>query len=129
MGVTVLACDAAGVRLHAPIAPNINHRSTVFGGSASAVVILAAWTSLHLALRAAELPSRLVIQSNSVDYLAPITGDFDACSAALPAPTLEKFLRVLRRHGKARLEMSATIEAEGKTLVRFRGDYVATRLP
>jgi len=44
MGVRVVACDESGVRLTAPLYPNINHRATVFGGSASAVAILAAWT-------------------------------------------------------------------------------------
>jgi thioesterase domain-containing protein len=42
MGVRVLGCDAAGVRLEAPLAANINHRHMVFGVSASAVAILAA---------------------------------------------------------------------------------------
>ena len=42
MQVSVAAVDADGVTLQAPLAPNINHRDTVFGGSASAVAILAA---------------------------------------------------------------------------------------
>src|SRR3954470_15344709 len=91
MGVRVLACEAGGVRLHAPLAPNINHRATVFGGSASAVAILAAWTWLHFALRDAELPSRLVIQSNTMDYLAPIADDFEAYAPGLPPTVFEKF--------------------------------------
>ena len=128
MGVKVILCDATGVRLRVPLAPNINHRATVFGGSASAVAILAAWTWLHFALRTAELPSRLVIQSNTVDYLAPITDDFEAHCAALPAAASEKFLRTLRRHGKARVELSAVLERGGETLAKFRGDYVAVRL-
>jgi thioesterase domain-containing protein len=42
MQVSVDAVAADGVTLRAPLAPNINHRETVFGGSASAVAILAA---------------------------------------------------------------------------------------
>jgi len=42
MGVRMIACDEHGVRLQAPLAANINHRATVFGGSASAVAIPAA---------------------------------------------------------------------------------------
>ena len=74
MAVRVVACDTAGATLAAPLAPNINHRATVFGGSASAVAILAAWTWLHFALRGAGQPARLVIQGNTMEYLAPITG-------------------------------------------------------
>ena len=43
MGVKVLSSSREAVRLSAPLAPNINHRATVFGGSASAVALLAAW--------------------------------------------------------------------------------------
>lgn len=43
MGVEVQEADWNGVTLRAPLAPNNNHRETVFGGSASAVAILAAW--------------------------------------------------------------------------------------
>jgi len=32
MGVEVRAAGAAGVELHAPLEPNINHRDTVFDG-------------------------------------------------------------------------------------------------
>src|SRR4051812_23280531 len=95
MGVRVLACDASGATLSAPLAPNINHRATVFGGSASAVAILAAWTWLHFALRAAGHPSRLVIQSNTVDYLVPIAGEFTARCDAAPAAVFDKFIRTL----------------------------------
>ena len=38
------------VVIEAPLAPNINHRKTVFGGSASALGILAAWSLVHLRL-------------------------------------------------------------------------------
>ena len=42
MGATVLKVDLSGVVLSAPLEPNINHRETVFGGSASSLAILAA---------------------------------------------------------------------------------------
>ena len=76
MEVSVVEASALQVVLSAPLAPNINHRDTVFGGSASAVAILAAWSMLHLRLSAEELGSRLVIQRNTMDYLVPIDGCF-----------------------------------------------------
>jgi len=128
MGVRVAACDETGVTLRAPLAPNINHRSTVFGGSASAVAILAAWTYLHFSLGAAELPSRLVIQRNTMDYLEPITGDFEARCDALPAAALEEFLRTRRRHGKARVTLGAVLRCGENEVATFSGDYVAIKL-
>ena len=58
MDVTVVEASPHQVVLSAPLAPNINHRDTVFGGSASAVAILAAWSMLHLRLSAQGLGSR-----------------------------------------------------------------------
>jgi thioesterase domain-containing protein len=51
MGVEVVEATWDGVSLRAPLAPNINHRETVFGGSASAVAILAAWALLYVRLQ------------------------------------------------------------------------------
>ena len=67
MQVSVLAVASTGVTLRAPLAPNINHRDTVFGGSASAVAILAAWSLLHTRMRADGVSARLVIQANGID--------------------------------------------------------------
>jgi len=128
MGVEVLENTAARTVLCAPLAPNLNHRATVFGGSASAVAILAAWTWLHFALRDAGLACRVVIQRNEMDYLAPITGDFTAHCEGVAAAELEKLLRTLRRHGKGRVSVTARLEQDGKQVARFAGDYVAVVL-
>lgn len=128
MGVRLISCNLAGVSLAAPLAPNVNHRSTVFGGSVSATLILAAWTWLHFALREAGLRCQIVIQRNAVDYVAPIPGDFTAHCDGLTAAPWERFLRTLRRHGKARLELHARLEYHGKTVAKFAGDYVAVIL-
>jgi thioesterase domain-containing protein len=127
MGVRVVECAATGVTLHAPLAPNINHHATVFGGSASAVAILSGWTWLYFALREARHTSRLVVQRNTVEYLAPITRDFEARCAGLSAPQFERFLRSLDRHGKARATLTAVLRCDGKEVATFSGDYVAAR--
>ena len=127
MGVRVAACDAEGVTLRAPLAPNINHHSTAFGGSTSALAILSAWTWLHFALRAAGHASRLVIQRNTVDYLAPVTRDFEARCTGLPAAEFEEFLRTLDRYGKARAKLTAELTCDGTKVAAFAGDYVASR--
>ena len=127
MGVRVVACDVAGVTLRAPLAPNINHHATVFGGSTSAVGILAAWTWLNFSLRSAGHTSRLVIQRNTVNYLAPIKGEFESRCTGLPAAQFEEFLRTLDRYGKARATLSAVLTYKGEKAATFTGDYVAAR--
>jgi thioesterase domain-containing protein len=128
MGVRVIAAESDRVTLSAPLAPNINHRATVFGGSASAIAILAAWTWLHFTLRAAGQPSRLVIQKNTVDYLAPIAGEFEAHCVAPPAAPIEKFLRTPARHGRARIAVAAVLTCDAEKVAAFSGDYVAIKL-
>ncbi len=51
MGVSVVEADAVGIVLSAPLEPNINHRDTVFGGSASSLAVLAAWSVVHFGLQ------------------------------------------------------------------------------
>lgn len=128
MGVRVIACGQDGVTLAAPLAPNLNHRATVFGGSASAIAILAAWAWLHFALRAADLRCRLVIQRNTMDYVAPIDGDFTARCEGLGGVAFEKFVRTLKRHGKARSELGAQLLLGDKVVAKFAGEYVAVIL-
>jgi thioesterase domain-containing protein len=125
MGVRVLAIGEGGVTLGAPLAPNINHRETVFGGSASAVAILSAWSLLHLRLTAQGLPSRVVIQRNSMEYVAPVTGDFTATSALAPGADWAAFARMLSRRGRARIAVEAVLEQEGIVAGRLHGEFVA----
>ena len=52
MQVEAIFASAEAIVLGAPLEPNINHRETVFGGSASALAILSAWSLLHTRLQA-----------------------------------------------------------------------------
>ena len=85
MQVSVARASPESVVLSAPLAPNINHRDTVFGGSASALAILAAWSLLHTRMNAEGLASRLVIQRNTMSYEEPIVGTFTATARARPS--------------------------------------------
>lgn len=125
MEVTVVEASPHQVVLSAPLAPNINHRETVFGGSASAVAILAAWSMLHLRLSAEGLGSRLVIQRNTMDYLAPIDGTFSAVAQA-PAPeTWQPFTRMLQRKGLGRIAQASSLHYQGQPAGQLVGEFVA----
>ena len=123
MDVRVISISDQQVTLGAPLAPNINHRDTVFGGSAASVATLAAWSLLHLRLVAADQPSRVVIQRSTMDYLAPIAGDFTA-TATLDGDW-DIFLRILTRKGRARIALTAELNYEGQKAGQFHGEFVA----
>jgi thioesterase domain-containing protein len=111
--------------LRAPLAPNINHRDTVFGGSASALAILAAWSLLHTRLQRAGISSRLVIQSNTMNYQLPILGEFTARSFIEHPETWQRFVGTLTRKGKARISVSSVLEHAGKIAGTLNGEFVA----
>jgi thioesterase domain-containing protein len=125
MKVAVKAIDATGVRLSAPLGPNINHRNTVFGGSAATLAILSAWTLIHTRLREAAHPSRIVIQRNTVEYIRPLHGDFEAYCPAPDPERWDRFVGALERRGRARITLRAELSGEGELAGRFEGVYVA----
>lgn len=53
MGLSVLDWQGQQLRLQLPLAANINHKSTMFGGSLYCGAVLAGWGWLHLSLREA----------------------------------------------------------------------------
>ena len=125
MAVSVLEASLQRVVLSAPLAPNINHRDTVFGGSASAVAILAAWSMLHMKLSAQNLGSRLVIQRNTMDYDLPMAGPFTAVAEAPSEQAWRAFVRMFERKGLGRIEQTSVLLYEGQSAGHLTGEFVA----
>jgi thioesterase domain-containing protein len=125
MDVSVVEARPERVVLSAPLAANMNHRATVFGGSASALATLAAWSLVNLRLAAEGLETSLVIQRNSMAYEIPIDGRFTALAEAPAAEDWGNFLRVLQRRGKARIKVTAELHFAGRVAGRFAGEFVA----
>ncbi len=123
MAVRVLRADPAGVALEAPLAPNVNHRDTVFGGSASAVAILAAWSALYVRMQAEGLEGRIVIRRNSMSYERPITGDFSAAAAPPDAAAWEKFAGMLARQRMARVRVVAILQCAGSRVGELDAEF------
>ena len=124
MAVEVRSATADGVELFAPLAPNINHRDTVFGGSASAVAILAAWSALYVRMRAEQRAGRIVIRRNKMSYERPITGDFTAKSAPPEAAAWAKAITTLGKGRPARVHVAATLECGGEQVGVLEGESV-----
>ena len=125
MQVSVLEASPKRIELGAPLAPNINHLATVFGGSASALAILAAWSLAHTRLAAQPMRTRLLIQRNTMHYAREIAGDFTAVALAPAAGDWQRFLRTLARHGRARIALAATLWYAGGEAGHLEGDFVA----
>ena len=129
MGIGVRTATPESVILTAPITPNINHRETVFGGSASAICILAAWSLIHLRLLDdPELHPRIVIQRNQMEYLKPVTGTFEASCRTPGTAPWERLARSLTRKAIGRIELSADLISKRTVTGRFTGTFVVSSL-
>ena len=127
MGVSVRLATPQRVELTAPLAPNINHRHTVFGGSASALATLSAWTLLHVRMHGARVDARLVIQRNTMSYEAFISGDFAAICVLSDEAPWRRFLMTFERRGRARITLAAHLVYAARRVASFEGDFVALR--
>lgn len=125
MQVAVVSATPEAITLSAPLAPNINHRSTAFGGSVSTLAILSAWSLVNLRLKAEGLHTRLVIQSNRMEYDAPIESDFTATATLADTAAWPLFVKMLRRKGRARIVVKSVVRCGEAVGGRFEGEFVA----
>lgn len=128
MEVEVVEADPDRVVLEAPLAPNINHRETVFGGSASALCILSAWALVHFRLQHEGFSCRVVIHKNTMTYDKPILSKFRAECVLDDPQTWSKFLKILTKKGKSRVALSSALECGGENVGTFEGTLVAVAL-
>ena len=123
MGIRVTAYDGASLKLAAPLDPNINHKCTAFGGSLYSLAVLCGWGLLHLKLAEAGLHKHIVIQEADIRYLLPVDQDLHA-ECTLDETALQRFMRTLQKHDRARLSLDVVITHNAQPAVTFSGRYV-----
>lgn len=128
MGIRVEHAALDKVMLFAPLANNINHKHTIFGGSLHAVATLACWSLLYVNLQAiSEASMQIVITRSEIDYLHPVDTDFRA-ECLMPNPIIwDRFIKILRLKGKARLSLSAKIYQQDRLCVDYQGIFAALK--
>jgi thioesterase domain-containing protein len=130
MGIKVLDWQAQQLRLHLPLEANVNHKSTMFGGSLYCGAVLAGWGWLHLRLREEGIEDgHIVIHEGHISYPLPVTIDAVAICDAPSAAAWKKFLAIYQRYGRALLTLHSRIVNAGsdEEAVRFTGQYVLHR--
>ncbi len=92
MGIEVIKAGPDRVILSAPLQPNINHKKTAFGGSLHSLTTLACFSLVHVNVK-----GEIVISGSEIEYLAPVTADFQAeCKMPDPAEW-ERFLKIFQK--------------------------------
>ena len=126
MRVRVLLVEPDRVVIAAPLAPNVNHHRTFFGGSAATLATLAAWALTEEKLLAEQgLDVHVVIQRSTMEYLEPAAAEVEAECHAPSHEEWDRFIRTIRRRGKARIDLAVELRAEGAHVGSFQGSFVA----
>lgn len=126
LAVQVCAWDGQSLHLQLPLAQNLNHQSSMFGGSLYCAGVLACWGWLHLRLRDAGInTTHIVVQAGQIDYPLPVLADAEVICAAPDEAVWDRFFKMYQRHGKARISLSSRILThDGQDGACFTGQFV-----
>jgi thioesterase domain-containing protein len=125
MATEVRTATPERVVLAAPLARNLNHRATAFGGSVAAQAILAGWALVHVRLEDEGIRARTVVQKSTVSYLEPIREDFEARAGAPDPRSWRRFRRSLDRWRRGRIRIDVEVWSGALLVARLAADYVA----
>lgn len=125
MGVKIQEMTDAHLRLGVPLALNLNHKRTAFGGSLESLATITCWATIYVDLKRRGHSPELVIRRCSMRFLHAVECDFSAVTAFPSDETREAFLKGLTRRGIGRIAATSVIEAEGKVCAEFEGEFVA----
>lgn len=126
LDVRLRSVDENAVEVAAPLAPNLNHEGTAFGGSLFAVGALAGYALVFHLVRDLKV-GYLVLQKSEIDYRKPVTGDFTA--RATWGADRARFANTLRRKGVARVSIEIDLREGEHVRARMTARFVAGKTP
>lgn len=103
MQLRLLGVDNDGLRVRAPLAPNINDKGCAFGGSLSGLMTLAGWALVVLALKARNEEVDVFVARSEIRYLQPLFDDLEISARLAADADWDGFLHALAQRGKARI--------------------------
>lgn len=124
MQIQVVSYDQNGLILSAPLAANINHKLTAFGGSLAALATLACWGVLWLMLEP-QPDLHIVVNESHMRYLRPVTDTLVARCELPDHTSRERFIDTLQRRRKARMQMISQVIQDEVVCAEFSGTFVA----
>ena len=127
MEISVARCDSTRVELSAPLAQNINHKCTAFGGSLYSVAVLCGWSFVFHQMKMHKLSGHIVIQHSEVDYLLPVDGEIRAVCELNDSHVFSRFIKTYNRKGLARIKLEVKILFNDEDALLFLGHYVVHR--
>lgn len=125
MDVRVLSADLETIELGCKLAPNHNHLGSAFGGSLSALMILAAYCRLFQIMNG---KGHVLIKSSTMDFKHQVNEDLRAICPRPPEKDAQDFLNAYAKKGRARLLLnSQIILKDGTIAASMAGEFVGRK--
>jgi thioesterase domain-containing protein len=125
LGFDFLEASSDRVRMRARLSENINHKGTAFGGSLYALAVLSAYSLVYLGIQRENVDTNnIVIQKGEMEYLEPVTGDFEVICEHSKPEIYRRFFVALARWKKVRETLQVRILCHGVLCARLQGVFV-----
>ncbi len=125
MGFSVIEFTPSKVRISAKLEPNINHKSTAFGGSINALMTVCGWAMVFINIKEIDPYAHIVIKKSDINYLVPINEDFIAECDLTDEESKRKFFEMYTKHKKGRINLKVSCYNKETLLAEYHGQYVA----
>lgn len=128
MRIRATAYDGDCLRLHAPLASNVNDKDCAFGGSLASIMTLAGWGLLTLRLGDAGIDSDVYVADSQIRYLRPLFTDLEAEARLAADVDWDAVLRAWRERGRARASIvSRVLGPDGAPVAELTARFAALR--
>lgn len=112
--------------LFVPLSPNVNDKSTLFGGVSSMLLTLAGWGLLSYRMMLENAPTSLVIARSETQYTAPMKSSGAYVRIETDEEEVELFIRRVLSNDRARIDLQADLfDLQGVLCSWQVGSYVS----
>ncbi|NBT10836.1 MAG: hypothetical protein EBS47_06940 [Betaproteobacteria bacterium] len=126
MRLSVRAVEPDRVLISAPLEPNRNVHGTLFGGSGTAIALVAAWSLVVARMHAEGLTAPLVVARQTTQYFKPVTDTVMASASFEGAWAWEGFRQAVAQGQRARVGVVVTLEqTPGDVAARIEALFAA----
>ena len=108
MEFSIDVLDLDGIRVSAPLEPNINIHGTGFAGSIYSVAVLTGWALCTHIMQVLEIDAELVVGSAEIRYQSPVTGNLE-CHCQCDETARQAFRDDVIAKGKGRLTLDIDV--------------------
>lgn len=127
MGMTINALSGDEVRVGLPLAPNVNHQGSAFGGSMESLFFVTGWAYVQWLIKDIHPEPKIVGRRARSAFHKPVKEDFEAILSIPSKSDSDTFLKDLKEKGKGRITAKAEIVIQGELCAEFEGDFVVLK--